>query len=360
VSVPRVIVEGMVRFVLVAVALVLVAARAEAAGTPAPEAETSAVVEAARKHLNAGDERFAAGDPDAARREYDAAIDTFLESGYDLGPETGGDLALYYSIFRRKIDRRATSNVAGLASSGAVFGTQEWEPDKAAPDAIAGDADLGIPAGATSGEIALPRSVGGIVRFAYRPSPRGGVLAVAGQVYVRRFERAAAHRAAILEAVGKAEALTGVRLDPALVAAVAALESDNTPGVWPQDTGTAQGLVHGSMQTTDVTLVSLNRRYGTGFNAWNVRTPHNGYLAGALTLAGNVRRRGGSVPLALADYLGWGEAGDKNGTTYRTYVPAVMAMWHVYRATGIFAPMPEAPVATNGSGLPHSTPREGT
>jgi hypothetical protein len=333
-------------------ALGLLAARAEASGTPAPEAETTTVVETARKHLEAGDERLAAGEREDARREYDAAIDTFLESGYDLGAETGGDLALYYSIFRRKIDRRV--------AAGAIFGTQELTSDEAAADVVATGAGPIVRSGATSGEIALPRSVGGPVRFAYRPSSRGGVLAVDGRVYVRRFERAAAHRTAILEAVAEAEALTGVRLDPALVAAVAALESDNTPDVRPQDTGTAQGLVHAVMQTTDATLVALNRRYGAGFNAWNVRTPRHGYLAGALTLAGNVRRRGGSVPLALADYLGWGAAGDKNGTTYRTYVPAVMAMWQVYRATGMFASTPEAGVAGNGPAVPLSILQEGT
>jgi hypothetical protein len=131
------------------IALWAAPARAEGngIGVPPPAAEQQQILALVQAKVHAGEEAFARGDFDHARTAFDAAVDVFVDSGYDLR----SDPALL-AAYRETVERVNRYQSIGLDAEGdSVWPMQEYEatasdfPGPVVPeagDALAAGGDL--------------------------------------------------------------------------------------------------------------------------------------------------------------------------------------------------------------------------
>lgn len=111
-------------------------AQVQSTGVRAVDSSTAEIVKRADQHIQKGEACLSAGDVDCARREFDSALDEFLEAGVDLR----GDARLLVG-WRETIERINRHELSPLAASGKQFWrSQDFEglpPKESAVETLA-------------------------------------------------------------------------------------------------------------------------------------------------------------------------------------------------------------------------------
>jgi len=136
----------MIKHIVFAVVFVLIVqsaliAQVQAGSSPQASGKTdeilNAVITASRRHVEKGDACVATGDVDCARREFDSAIDEYLQSGIDLRSDERMLASWRETI--EKINRMETSNV--VAEGKRFWRSQDFEglpPDERVAETLTG------------------------------------------------------------------------------------------------------------------------------------------------------------------------------------------------------------------------------
>jgi membrane-bound lytic murein transglycosylase D len=118
-----------------------VASQVDSASRPTPQDAKQGIVRkiisAAEFHYQRGEQAYAAGQYDVARREFDEAVDTILTESIDV--RSDDQLRVYYRELVEKVNRY---QIAALEQKDGGFAEQRFEPSPLDKLASLSDADL--------------------------------------------------------------------------------------------------------------------------------------------------------------------------------------------------------------------------